>query len=73
MKKLLDVVLHTGTDKQQFIDSFDQNKVNICNILECIPYVLSVWVDENYVEEFIKDSRIKIAGPTPSIEAIDPR
>jgi hypothetical protein len=59
MKIILDVVLVEGTDKQQFVDSFDpESQADWWNMLEEIPSVISMHVEESYIEDFKKDNRV---------------
>lgn len=59
MKIILDVILVDGTNKKEFVDSFDKvSQVDWWNILEEIPNCISMHVEESFVEEFKKDKRI---------------
>lgn len=59
MKKKLDVILVEGTDKIEFINSFDpETEADWWNMLENIPNLISMNVEESFIEEFKKDSRI---------------
>lgn len=59
MKKILDVVLVEGTDKQEFVDSFNvETEADWWNMLSEIPNVISMHVEESFIETFKTDSRI---------------
>jgi hypothetical protein len=63
MKQHFDIVLNDGVDKIQFINDFDKNKVELWNIMEAINSLIVIDVEEDYIDEFIKDPRIKSAEP----------
>lgn len=59
MKIKLDVVLVEGTNKQEFVDSFDpQTQADWWNFLDEIPNVISMDVEESFLEQFKSDPRI---------------
>ena len=55
---LVDVVLVEGTDKQAFVDSFDENNAEWWNMLPSFPTLLVMLVEENYIETLNGDSRV---------------
>ena len=71
MKIKVDVVLKEGTDKQEFISSFDPDtQADWWNMLDELPNILSMEVEDSYLEEFEKDSRIlSIEERLPSFPA----
>lgn len=59
MKVILDVILTPGTDKQEFVDSFNPiTEADLWNILSEIPNCVSMHVETQFLDEFKKDSRI---------------
>ena len=71
MKVKVDVILVEGIDKQEFVDSFDkETQADWWNMLTEIPNVISMEVEENYLEEFKKDTRIiSVDNRMPSFSA----
>lgn len=66
MKKILDVVLVDGTDKQEFVNSFDaETQADWWNMLTEIPSVISMHVEESFIDEFKSDSRVISAEERP--------
>lgn len=59
MKKILDVVLAEGTDKQEFVNSFNpETEADWWNMLSEIPNVISMNVEESFLETFKTDVRV---------------
>jgi hypothetical protein len=58
-KKIIDVILNDGVNKQQFIDQFNNDKVELWNIMESIDNLIVVNIDEDYITEFSNNSQIK--------------
>lgn len=59
MKIRVDVILVEGTNKQEFINSFDpETQADWWNELTEIPNLISMDVEESYLEEFKTDPRI---------------
>lgn len=66
MKVILDVVLEEGTDKQEFVNSFDsETQADWWNMLESIPNVICMHVEESFIDEFKNDSRVLTADERP--------
>lgn len=62
MKKLVNVVLVDGVDKQEFVNSFNpETEADWWNMMESIPNMLVMEVEESYLDTFKKDPRILIA------------
>ena len=72
MKTLVNVILKEGTDKQEFVDSFNpETEADWWNMMEAIPNMIVMNVEESYLEDFKKDPRIlsseqNLFDPVPS-------
>lgn len=62
---LVDVILVEGTDKQAFVDSFDENNAEWWNMLPSFPTLLVMLVEESYIETLGQDSRVVSANKVP--------
>lgn len=62
---LVDVVLVEGTDKQAFVDSFDENKAEWWNMLPSMPTLLVMLVEGDFVETLGADPRVVSATEVP--------
>lgn len=72
MKIILDVVLVEGTDKQQFVDSFDpESQADWWNMLTEIPNVISLNVEESFIEDLKLDSRVVSVHDRPQYHSAD--
>jgi len=59
MKKTVNVVLVEGTDEDAFIASFETNEnVELKNPIRSIPTLLTMRVEEDYIDTFKEDERI---------------
>ena len=73
-KVLLDVILVEGTDKQEFVDSFNaETEADWWNMLGSMPNLLVMNVEEDYVETFRSHSSVVQATEIPeAFEASTP-
>ena len=73
-KVLLDVILVEGTDKQEFVDSFNaETEADWWNMLGSMPSLLVMNVEEDYVETFRSHSSVVQATEIPeAFEASTP-
>ena len=73
-KVLLDVILVEGTDKQEFVDSFNADtEADWWNMLGSMPTLLVMNVEEDYIETFRSHSSVVQATEIPeSFEASTP-
>ena len=72
MKIILDVVLVEGTDKQQFVDSFDpESQADWWNMLVEIPNVISLNVEESFIEDLKLDPRVVSVHDRPQYHSAD--
>jgi phosphatidylethanolamine-binding protein (PEBP) family uncharacterized protein/plastocyanin len=59
MKKILDVILIENTNKQDFISSFDvETQADWWNMLDELPNLICMNVEESFISEFRNDSRV---------------
>ena len=73
-KVLLDVVLANGTDKQEFVDSFNaETEADWWNMLGSMPTLLVMNVEEDYIEDFRSHPSVVKATEVPeAFEASTP-
>jgi hypothetical protein len=62
---LVDVILVEGTDKQAFVDSFDENKAEWWNMLPSMPSLLVMLVEGDFIETLVADPRVVSAEEVP--------
>ncbi|AOV57349.1 putative proximal tail fiber protein [Synechococcus phage S-CAM1] len=62
---LVDVILVEGTDKQAFVDSFDENKAEWWNMLPSMPSLLVMLVEGDFIETLVADPRVVSADEVP--------
>jgi hypothetical protein len=62
---LVDVILVEGTDKQTFVDSFDENKAEWWNMLPSMPSLLVMLVEGDFIETLVADPRVVSAEEVP--------
>ena len=62
---LVDVVLVEGTDKQAFVDSFDENKAEWWNMLPSMSTLLVMLVEGDFIETLAADPRVVSATEVP--------
>jgi hypothetical protein len=62
---LVDVILVEGTDKQTFVDSFDENKAEWWNMLPSMPSLLVMLVEGDFIETLVADPRVVSADEVP--------
>ena len=59
MKNIYEVILVEGTNKQEFVDSFDPDtQADWWNMLEYLPNIISMQIEESFVDNLKNDSRV---------------